>query len=332
MKKKIAAVAALAVAASAVSALSVSTSAIGADKIDFEDGDFSFAYLNLDDSDNVQSGLEVVDHNGSKQLALKVTHDVKPKIWFDLDSIMPRESAVNIASITMDVQAAPMDAEGVIGWKGGALGAAGGFDREKMSGAELQKNPDWSMGNQFEISAYNPGEESPVATAEIKFLLPKSKYSMDGTNPFLGLQVWKDDPSEENSGPNDYILYMDNIVFKDKDGNPINLGVASAAPAEEAPAEEEVVAEEEAPVEEVVEEAAEEVVLEEPEFEVEEGDEPIAEEAPAEEAPVVEEAPAAAAPAAVPATENTNTGNASAAAVASVMALAAAAMAISKRK
>ncbi|MBR4224895.1 MAG: hypothetical protein IKR73_08805 [Oscillospiraceae bacterium] len=324
MKKIIASVAALALAASAVSALSTGASAIGADKIDFEDGDFSFAYLNTDDSDCVASGLEIVDHNGSKQLSLKVTHDVKPKVWFDLDSIMPRESALNIASIKMDVQSAPMDAEGVIGWKGGALGAAGGFDREKMSGAELQKNPDWSMGNQFEICAYNPGEESPVATAEIKFLLPKSKYTMEGTNPFLGLQVWKDDPSDENSGPNDYILYMDNIVFLDKDGNAIPLGVSAPAAAEEVAEPEAEAVEEEAPAED-------EIVLEEPEFEPESDDEPIAVE---EAAPVVEEAAPAveAAPAAVPATSNTNTGNASAAAVVSVMALAAAAMAISKRK
>ena len=57
IKKTMAAIASLAVAASAMSALSVSTSAVGANKIDFEDGDISFVYLNTDQKDCVASGL-----------------------------------------------------------------------------------------------------------------------------------------------------------------------------------------------------------------------------------------------------------------------------------
>ena len=72
LKKTLALAGALAIAASAVSVFSTATSAIGSDKIDFEDGDTSFIYLNTDSSDCVSSGLEVVDFNGSKQLKLDI--------------------------------------------------------------------------------------------------------------------------------------------------------------------------------------------------------------------------------------------------------------------
>ena len=246
MKKIFAGVAALAMAATAVSAMSASTSAIGADKIDFEDGDYSFAYLATDGATCVKDGLTVTDHNGSKQLTLPVAQGEWAKIWFDLDSIMPRESATQVMTVTMDIQAAPTDADATVNWKGGALGAAGGFDRENMTGEGFQKNPDWSQGNEFDIGAYEPGQESDVAKAEIKFLLPKSRFTMEGTNPFIALQVWE-------ASDNGYILYVDNIEFLDADGNPIALGVDGAAAAEvveEAPAEE--AAAPEAPAEEAV--------------------------------------------------------------------------------
>ena len=308
MKKFLAAAASVAVAASAMSVFSVGTSAIGADKIDFEDGDISFAYLNTDADACVKSGLTVTDHNGSKQLTLPVKQGEWAKIWFDLDSIMPRESATKIMSVTMDVQAAPVDGDSVVNWKGGALGAAGGFDRENMTGNGWQKDPDWSQGTQFDIGAYNPGEESPVAEASIKFLMKSSQFTMTGTNPFIALQVWKADD-------NGYILYVDNIVFKDSAGNAIPLGVA--APAAETTEETTVAETEAAPAEEVVEE----VVVEE-------------EAAPVVEEVVVEEAPAAveATPTVVAATPSTPTGNTSAIAIVSIMAIAAAAAVASKRK
>lgn len=294
MKKLLAAAASVAVAASAMSAFSASTYAIGSDKIDFEDGDISFIYLNTDADACVKDGLSVTDHNGSKQLTLPVANGEWPKIWFDMDSIMPRESATQVVTVTMDIQAAPETPDATINWKGGALGAAGGFDRENMTGEGFQVNPDWSQGTQFEISAYNPGEESEVAKAELKFLLPTSRYSLEGTNPFLGVQVWQ-------ATDNGYILYIDNVEFLDKDGNPIPLGgvaaVEDAAPAAE---EEAAPAEEEAPAETA---AAEEAA-------------PAAEEAPA-----VEE-PAPVAP----------TGNAPVVAMVGVLAAAGAAAVISRKR
>ena len=100
MKKALASVAAVAMAASMVSAFSVSTSALTeGTKIDFEDGDYSFVYLNLDDgSDN--SVLSVEDYDGSKQLKVDVQQTGKvPKVWFDLDKITTRENTVQISTI-----------------------------------------------------------------------------------------------------------------------------------------------------------------------------------------------------------------------------------------
>ena len=367
MKKVFASVTALALAASAVSALSAGASAIGTDKIDFEDGDFSFVYLNTDQKDCVASGLEVADHNGSKALHLYVPDGQIPKVWFDLDSICDRSVTTQIMSISLEISAEPHGDDAVICWHGGTIGSAGGFDRVNMKGGDSQCNPNWSQqDNAFDISGWEIGKGSAVNTAEKKFLLPASRYTDLGTNPFFCVMVWNgDQPSckatlvkktvDDGEGnkteteelqygtPVGYDLYIDNIILKDKDGNALNLGVSAAAPAAaetEAVTEAATEAATEAPAEEVAEpetEAAEEVaedeiVLEEPEFVPESDDEPIAVE---EAAPVVEEAaPAAveAAPAAVPATSNTNTGNASAAAIVSVMALAAAAMAVSKRK
>ncbi|MBR4224897.1 MAG: hypothetical protein IKR73_08815 [Oscillospiraceae bacterium] len=355
MKKTLAVAASLAMAASAMSAFSAGASAVGGSKIDFEDGDFSFVYLNTDAADCTTSGLEVVDWNGSKALHLYVPAKHCAKIWFDIDSIMPRATALEVSKITWQMQTAPEDENAFINWCGGNSGTAGGFDRVNMTGGSAQKDPNWNEGTAYELAAYNPGEASPVVDCEKKFLLPTSKYTETSVNPFLGVMIWgiqakKGVPTkgtDENGEEVETIeqgadcglnLYIDNITFLDKDGNALDLGVSDAAPAAaeteavteaatEAPAEEVAEPETEA-VEEVVED---EIVLEEPEFVPEADDEPIAVE---EAAPVVEEAAPAveAAPAAVPATSNTNTGNVPAAAVASVMILAAAAMAASKRK
>ena len=120
MKKALASVAAVAMAASMVSAFSVSTSAITeGTKIDFEDGDYSFVYLNLDDgSDN--SVLSVEDYDGSKQLKVDVQQTGKvPKVWFDLDKITARENTVQISTIEMDLTFVPKSETEMVGWAGG---------------------------------------------------------------------------------------------------------------------------------------------------------------------------------------------------------------------
>ena len=332
MKKALASVAAVAMAASMVSAFSVSTSALTeGTKIDFEDGDYSFVYLNLDDgSDN--SVLSVEDYDGSKQLKVDVQQTGKvPKVWFDLDKITARENTVQISTIEMDLTFVPKSETEMVGWAGGVIASAGGFDQSNPQGSQI--NPNWTQTDwaSEDENAYTEGMPAKVHATK-KFLLPASKYTAEGTNPFFGIMRWAADTN--------YVMYVDNIVLKDKDGNALPVGVTAAA-TEEAATTEEAAAEEttaevtEAATEaEVVEDTAAEEVVEDTAAE-EVVEDTAAEEvaAPAEEvteaaAEEVTEAPAAD----TAATPVAATGNAAVASIAAVMAVAGAAAVISKRK
>lgn len=324
MKKALASVAAVAMAASMVSAFSVSTSALTeGTKIDFEDGDYSFVYLNLDDgSDN--SVLSVEDYDGSKQLKVDVQQTGKvPKVWFDLDKITARENTVQISTIEMDLTFVPKSETEMVGWAGGVIASAGGFDQSNPQGSQI--NPNWTQTDwaSEDENAYTEGMPAKVHATK-KFLLPASKYTAEGTNPFFGIMRWAADTN--------YVMYVDNVVLKDKDGNALPVGVTAAATEEAATTEEAAAVEEttaevtEAATEaEVVEDTAAEEVVEDT----------AAEEvvAPAEEvteaaAEEVTEAPAAD----TAATPVAATGNAAVASIAAVMAVAGAAAVISKRK
>ena len=330
MKKAIASVAAVAMAASMVSAFSVSTSALTeGTKIDFEDGDYSFVYLNLDDgSDN--SVLSVEDYDGSKQLKVDVQQTGKvPKVWFDLDKITARENTVQISTIEMDLTFVPKSETEMVGWAGGVIASAGGFDQSNPQGSQI--NPNWTQTDwaSEDENAYTEGMPAKVHATK-KFLLPASKYTAEGTNPFFGIMRWAADTN--------YVMYVDNIVLKDKDGNALPVGVTAAATeeaatTEEAAAEETTAAVEETTAEvteaateaEVVEDtAAEEVVEDTAAEEVAAPTEEVTEAAVEE----VTEAPAAD----TAATPVAATGNAAVASIAAVMAVAGAAAVISKRK
>lgn len=330
MKKAIASVAAVAMAASMVSAFSVSTSALTeGTKIDFEDGDYSFVYLNLDDgSDN--SVLSVEDYDGSKQLKVDVQQTGKvPKVWFDLDKITARENTVQISTIEMDLTFVPKSETEMVGWAGGVIASAGGFDQSNPQGSQI--NPNWTQTDwaSEDENAYTEGMPAKVHATK-KFLLPASKYTAEGTNPFFGIMRWAADTN--------YVMYVDNIVLKDKDGNALPVGVTAAATEEAATTEEAAAEETTAAVEETtaeVTEAATEAEVVEDTAAEEVVEDTAAEEvaAPAEEvteaaAEEVTEAPAADAAA----TPVAATGNAAVASIAAVMAVAGAAAVISKRK
>lgn len=335
MKKALVSVAAVAMAASMVSAFSVSTSALTeGTKIDFEDGDYSFVYLNLDDgSDN--SVLSVEDYDGSKQLKVDVQQTGKvPKVWFDLDKITTRENTVQISTIEMDLTFVPKSETEMVGWAGGVIASAGGFDQNDTKGSQV--NPNWTQTDwaSEDENAYTEGMPAKVHATK-KFLLPASKYTAEGTNPFFGIMRWAADTN--------YVMYVDNIVLKDKDGNALPVGVTAAA-TEEA-ATEEAATTEEAAAEETtaaVEETTAEVTEAATEAEVVEDTaaEEVVEDTAAEEvaAPAEEVTEAAAeevteAPAAdTAATPVAATGNAAVASIAAVMAVAGAAAVISKRK
>lgn len=330
MKKAIASVAAVAMAASMVSAFSVSTSALTeGTKIDFEDGDYSFVYLNLDDgSDN--SVLSVEDYDGSKQLKVDVQQTGKvPKVWFDLDKITARENTVQISTIEMDLTFVPKSETEMVGWAGGVIASAGGFDQSNPQGSQI--NPNWTQTDwaSEDENAYTEGMPAKVHATK-KFLLPASKYTAEGTNPFFGIMRWAADTN--------YVMYVDNIVLKDKDGNALPVGVTAAATEEAATTEEAAAEETTAAVEETtaeVTEAATEAEVVEDTAAEEVVEDTAAEEvaAPAEEvteaaAEEVTEAPTAD----TAATPVAATGNAAVASIAAVMAVAGAAAVISKRK
>lgn len=330
MKKAIASVAAVAMAASMVSAFSVSTSALTeGTKIDFEDGDYSFVYLNLDDgSDN--SVLSVEDYDGSKQLKVDVQQTGKvPKVLFDLDKITARENTVQISTIEMDLTFVPKSETEMVGWAGGVIASAGGFDQSNPQGSQI--NPNWTQTDwaSEDENAYTEGMPAKVHATK-KFLLPASKYTAEGTNPFFGIMRWAADTN--------YVMYVDNIVLKDKDGNALPVGVTAAATEEAATTEEAAAEETTAAVEETtaeVTEAATEAEVVEDTAAEEVVEDTAAEEvaAPAEEVTEaaveeVTEAPAAD----TAATPVAATGNAAVASIAAVMAVAGAAAVISKRK
>ena len=328
MKKALASVAAVAMAASMVSAFSVSTSAITeGTKIDFEDGDYSFVYLNLDDgSDN--SVLSVEDYDGSKQLKVDVQQTGKvPKVWFDLDKITTRDNTIQISTIEMDLTFVPKSETEMVGWAGGVIASAGGFDQSNPQGSQI--NPNWTQTDwaSEDENAYTEGMPAKVHATK-KFLLPASKYTTEGTNPFFGIMRWAADTN--------YVMYVDNIVLKDKDGNALPVGVTAAATEEAATTEEAAAAEETTAA---VEETTAEVTEAATEAEVVEDTaaEEVVEDTAAEEVAVPAETEAAAevteAPAAdTAATPVAATGNAAVASIAAVMAVAGAAALVSKRK
>lgn len=213
--------------ATAASALALSAFAVTASAdqtvIDFENGDCSFVYMNVDDPSADPSILTVEEFNGSKALKVDVTNPTNtPKIWFDLDSITARENTIKIKTIEMTISVVPKTEEITVGWAGGAIGTAGGFD---LNGGDDkgQVNPGWSDGA-WDGGAYNPGEVW-TGTISKKFLLPTQRYTAEGVNPFFGLMRWA---STEGA---DYYIYIDDVKLLDDDGNALPLTEIKAAPA-----------------------------------------------------------------------------------------------------
>ncbi|MDE7303652.1 MAG: hypothetical protein K2N60_10090 [Oscillospiraceae bacterium] len=322
IKKIIAGVAAAAMTVSTMAAMSVSAINEGGTVIDFEDGDCSFVYMNVDDAGADPSVLSVEDYNGSKRLKVDVTNKKNgPKVWFDLDKITDRSNTVQIRKITFDLTIVPKSEEGIVGWVGGAVGAAGGFDLEAKGKGQV--NPSWSQGT-WDGGAYDPGVPAEVKI-ERKFMMKNEFYTEDGINPFFGLMKWATTDEYD-----EYVMYVDNVQLLDSKGNALPIGV-TPAPAETEAAPEETEAApaetEAAPVEDAA--LAEDIAVDD------DADEDIA--APAETAaPVAEPAvePAAVEPAPAPAVTTTPaaTGNTAVASIAAVMAIAGAAAIVAKKR
>ena len=283
-------------AAIAATMCSFSTSAIseGATSIDFEDGDCSFMYMNVDSGAD-DSKLSVEEYDGSKQLKIDVQDSTKvPKVWFDIYKIMSKEAATTIKTVEFDLTMVPKDSSKQLGWMGGAIGSAGSYG--------TQKNPSWSQDS-WECSDANLFVDGGVAKSHLKrtFLLKATQgFTEKSESPFFGLMTWA------NQNGTEYVMYVDNVVFTDEAGKTITLGVpvaadAAAVDAEIAAAEGDAADAAAAPAEETTAAPAE------------------TEAAPAETAAATTDAPA-------------KTGNTTAAAIVAVMAVAGAAAVITKKR
>ncbi|MDE6598518.1 MAG: hypothetical protein K2K34_00380, partial [Oscillospiraceae bacterium] len=266
----------------------------------------------------------VEDYNWSTRLKVDVQDKAMvPKVWFDLDKITDRSNTVEIRTIKFDLTIVPKTEDGIVGWAGGAVGAAGGFDpNAKGSG---QVNPSWS-DKAWDGGAYDPGVPAEIKI-ERKLMMKNEFYTTDGVNPFFGLMRWAAASDEQDN----YVMYIDNVQLLDSKGNALPIGVTpapaetEAGPAETAAAPAETAA---APVEHAApaDDADDEVAVADDVDEVA---------APAETAaPVAEPAPAetAAAPAPAVTTTPAATGNAAVASIAAVMAIAGAAAIVAKKR
>lgn len=191
----------------------------------FDDGDFSFAQPKLDDVDSAQGILSVEEVQGNKMLKFNdagtnFADGTVQKIMFDAAKLLTPENLAKVRSIEMDVYAdATADnfkndnGDNVMapGWIGGGGGANVADDV-------------WYEFAEWEGGEYN-FEMSGAAHVEMKFLLA------------LGGQCWNETMEEATfqimrwGAQNEGNLYVDNIVFKDEDGN--SLPIDKAAPTEE---------------------------------------------------------------------------------------------------
>ena len=302
-------------AALAATMCSFSTSAVaeGAASVDFEDGDCSFVYMNVDDAGSDESVLSVADYEGSKQLKIDVQDSTKvPKVWFDLYKIMPKDSVPSITSMEFDLTIVPKDSSKQLGWMGGAVGAAGSYG--------TQKNPSWSSGD-WTCDDNNLYVDGGVAKVHVKrtFLLKATQgFTAKSESPFFGFMTWA------NQNGTEYEMYVDNMVFSDDAGKAITLGVPAV---EETTAEETTAAVEETTAAET---EAPEVITAADETAAETEAAPAeTEAAPAETAA---ETTAAETTAAATTDAPAKTGNTAAAAIVAVMAVAGAAAVITKKR
>ncbi len=193
--------------------------------ITFDDGDFSFAEPNVYDVDSAQGILSVEEVQGNKMLRFSdagtnFADGTVQKIKLDAAKLLTPENLAKVRSIEMDVYAdATSDKfvndleENVMapGWIGGGGGA-------NLPGDEWYDFAEWEGGE------YN-FEMSGAAHVEMKFLLALGGKCWDETMEEATFQVMRWGAQNEGN------FYIDNIVFKDEDGN--SLPIDKAAPSEE---------------------------------------------------------------------------------------------------
>lgn len=176
--------------------------------VDFEDGKYEFVRMNVQSPlTDDQSTLEIADFNGSKALKVTPKSDVAgtiEKIGIDVSSLLG-DKVADVAMVRIQI---------------GVEGADGNF--YPCTGTVFQKFSDAAGQGWVTYSkSKNPSE------VEVSF---ESAYKKDEKNV---LQILKNSNSGNNSDTayaktGKYsTLYIDNIVFYDKDANPIEVNTSA---------------------------------------------------------------------------------------------------------
>ena len=185
--------------------------------VTFDDGDFSFASVDLSEKDHADGELEIAEIKGNKMLKFNddgtnYKDSTVQKIKIDAVKLLNPEDLPKVRSIEMDVYADATAKELVTengdnvkapGWIGGGAGA-------NVTGDEWYKFGDWENGE------YNY-KMSGAIHLELKFLLAeKGKcWSEDMDEAVFVIMRW----GAQNEGN----FYIDNIVFYDENKNSIPI-------------------------------------------------------------------------------------------------------------
>ena len=191
--------------------------------ITFDNPDFSFASVVPDDEDSAKGELEIAEVFGNKMLRFKdsgknFADGTVQKIKIDAAKILSPENVAKVRSIELDVyaDATASDYENEDGEKLKAPGWIGGGGGANVAGDKWYQFGEWSGGE------YN-FEMSGAAHAEFKFLLADSGQCWDDTMEEAVFLVMRWGAQNEGN------MYIDNIVFYDKDGNSLPPEIATKA-------------------------------------------------------------------------------------------------------
>lgn len=189
--------------------------------VTFDDGDFSFAYVDLTGIDHADGELVIAQIKGHKMLKFSddgtnFADNTVQKIKIDSARLLSPENLAKVRSVEMDVYADATAKELITengdkvkapGWIGGGAGA-------NVAGDKWYKFGDWESGE------YN-FKMSGAIHLELKFLL-----AVNG-------QCWESDMDEATlmimrwGAQNEGNFYIDNIVFYDENKNSLPIEKSS---------------------------------------------------------------------------------------------------------
>ena len=172
--------------------------------VDFEDGSMSFVSLYTQAANADNSELSVVDYNGSKALYVKNVDGNMPYVAFDISSMLGADVA-KVASIEMVIGTEHTD---------GSFSAVSG-NIVSWAGEDLAEYKDsWSVY----VSNKNPNTAVATVAAGEEFVADAGNIIM--------VTIDTDNGVEEGNGSAN--LYIDNISFKDAEGNVLSADPSAA--------------------------------------------------------------------------------------------------------